>query len=58
MLKPGDVVAAAPDVVHWHGASADQAMVHLGISTRTELGSVRWMGPVSDEQYSILQFHQ
>lgn len=31
MLKPGDVVEIAPNVVHWHGAAPDSWFSHLAI---------------------------
>ena len=55
ILKPGEVVAAAPNVLHWHGASPNTEMAHLGISTQVHLGSVQWKGPVTDEQYATVQ---
>jgi len=51
LLKPGDVVAIPSDVVHWHGAARDSGFVHLGMSTQVHLGSAKWFGPVTDEEY-------
>jgi len=51
LLKPGDVVAIRPDVVHWHGASPESQFVHLGMSTQVHLGPAEWVGPVTDEEY-------
>ncbi|HPQ67507.1 MAG TPA: cupin domain-containing protein [bacterium] len=51
LLKPGDVVAIPPDVVHWHGAAPQSEFVHLGMSTNVHLGPAQWFGPVTDEEY-------
>lgn len=50
-LKRGDVVAIAPDVMHWHGAAPNSEFVHIGMSTQVHLGPAVWAGPVTDEQY-------
>jgi len=50
-LKPGDVVAIRPDVVHWHGASPSSPFVHIGMSTKVHLGPAQWAGAVTDEEY-------
>ena len=31
-LRPGDLVYAAPDEQHWHGATPDRAVAHLALS--------------------------
>jgi len=51
-LKKGDVVAIPPDVVHWHGASPKSQFVHIGMSTQVHKGPAKWLGPVTDEEYS------
>ncbi len=51
-LKPGDVVPIPADVVHWHGAAPKSEFVHLGMSTQVHLGPAKWLGPVTDQEYS------
>lgn len=51
-LKPGDVVAIPPDVVHWHGAAPGSHFIHVGMSTQVSSGPAEWFGPVTDEQYA------
>ena len=51
LLQPGDVVEIPPEVVHWHGAAPDSPFVHLGMSTKTQLGPAKWCGAVTDEEY-------
>lgn len=51
VIRKGDVVTIAPDVVHWHGAAANSSMTHLAINTNTHRGVVTWLEPVTDDQY-------
>lgn len=55
IIRKGDVVTIAPDVVHWHGASADHAMTHLAVNTNTQNGVVVWLDRVTDEEYDKLE---
>lgn len=52
LIKTGDVVEIKHNIVHWHGATPDNEMVHLAISTRVNLGSAEWGEPVTDEHYN------
>lgn len=52
LLKPGDVVPIPPDVVHWHGAAPDSEFVHIGMSTQVQRGPARWLGEVTEAEYS------
>ncbi|MCS3901885.1 cupin domain-containing protein [Methanococcus voltae] len=54
-LKAGDVVEIPKNVKHWHGAAADSWFVHLSVETNSQLGSVEWLEPVSDEEYNKLK---
>jgi len=51
VIRKGDVITIAPDVVHWHGAAANSSMTHLAINTNTHRGVVTWLEPVTDDQY-------
>ncbi|KPX50114.1 Cupin 2 barrel domain-containing protein [Pseudomonas syringae pv. helianthi] len=51
MIKPGDTVWIAPDVKHWHGATATTAMTHIAIAEALEGEVVDWMEKVSDGDY-------
>lgn len=51
-IKKGDVVKCPPNVMHWHGASPDTGMQQLYIIPNTEKGIVKWLHPVSDEEYT------
>jgi quercetin dioxygenase-like cupin family protein len=55
VIKKGDVVKCPPDVLHWHGASPESSMAHLYVLPNTEKGIVKWMHPVSDEEYKVLK---
>jgi quercetin dioxygenase-like cupin family protein len=50
-IKPGDTVWIAPDVKHWHGATATTSMTHIAIAEVLDGKVVDWMEQVSDEDY-------
>ncbi|MCS0461538.1 carboxymuconolactone decarboxylase family protein [Rhizobium favelukesii] len=50
-VGPGDVVWIPPQVRHWHGASAEEAMTHFAVAEALDGNSVTWMEKVSDEDY-------
>ena len=52
ILRKGDVIKCPPNVMHWHGASADTGMQQLYILPKTEKGIVQWLQPVTDEKYT------
>ena len=52
-VRAGDTVYFAPEEKHWHGASADVAMVHIAIQEAKDGRHVDWMEHVSDEQYRV-----
>lgn len=35
-MRKGEVVTCPPNVEHWHGASADQALTHMAMSINTQ----------------------
>ncbi len=50
-VHPGDVVWFSPNEKHWHGATPDAAMTHIGIHEALDGKTVDWLEPVSDEEY-------
>lgn len=50
-MEKGDVVKCPPNVIHWHGATPTDTLVHVAISPNTDKGSVVWLEKVSDEEY-------
>jgi len=50
ILRKGDVIKCAPNIVHWHGASADAAFVQLAVTGNQNGGAV-WLEAVTDEEY-------
>jgi quercetin dioxygenase-like cupin family protein len=50
-IKPGDTVWIAPDVKHWHGATATTSMTHIAIAEVLDGKVVDWMEQVNDEDY-------
>ena len=55
LLHKGDVVAIAPEIKHWHGASPDGGFAHIAISTNTKKGIVDWLEEVTDDEYNSYQ---
>lgn len=53
LLKNGDVVEIPRNVVHWHGAAPDSDFAHIAVSLNTDDGGAVWIGPVTDEEYSL-----
>jgi quercetin dioxygenase-like cupin family protein len=52
-LGPGTTACFAAGEEHWHGASADQAMVHMAIQEADETGSTTdWGRHVSEREYA------
>lgn len=52
VIQKGDVVRIPPDTEHWHGASSGSSLTHIAISPNLQKGSVKWMQPVTDAEYS------
>jgi 4-carboxymuconolactone decarboxylase len=51
-MRSGDVVTIPPGIKHWHGASPQSSMTHLGITEVRDGVAVQWMEKVTDEQYN------
>lgn len=51
-IKKGDVVRIPPDTEHWHGAAPDSGLTHITISPNINKGTVVWLQPVTEEEYS------
>lgn len=54
-IKKGDVVRIPPDTEHWHGAAPDSGLTHITISPNINKGTVVWLQPVTDEEYSRIK---
>lgn len=53
LMRPGDSVYTPPGEQHWHGATRDNFVCHLGMIEGVEGGDgCTWLEPVSDEQYA------
>lgn len=50
-IRQGDVVWVPPGVKHWHGASPDSVLTHIGIQEHVGGKTVDWLEKVSDAQY-------
>ena len=45
---PGQPVSLKPNIAHWHGAAPDSPLTQATMYS----GSLMWMGPVTDDEYS------
>ncbi len=50
-ISKGDVVEIPSTIEHWHGASKYIGMVHIAITNNSPEGPVKWLAPVSEEEY-------
>ena len=48
-LGVGESDYAGPNVVHWHGAAPDKALVQINVGFG---GDTKWMEPVTDAEYN------
>ncbi len=53
-LKKGDIYIIPKDVEHWHGATKDSKFVHIAISNMVNGNNVKWMSPVTADEYSTM----
>lgn len=51
IIQKGDVVKIPSGVEHWHGASSSNPLTHIAFSMNVDRGSVKWLLPVTDEEY-------
>lgn len=51
-IKKGDVVNIPENTEHWHGASAENKMIHIAITNYKDDVQVTWLKPVTDEEYN------
>jgi 4-carboxymuconolactone decarboxylase len=54
-ISIGEVVIIPANIEHWHGASKDNAMTHLAITNISKDKMVKWLNPVTDEEYEGLK---
>jgi 4-carboxymuconolactone decarboxylase len=54
-IRQGDIVWIPAGVKHWHGATANTSMTHIGIQESLDGKAVDWMEQVSDRQYGNSQ---
>ena len=55
VIREGDVVKIPKNVVHWHGASHNNLMVHIAIVPELDKDKTEWLQPVTDEEYNSYQ---
>lgn len=55
VIKKGDVVVIPSNTEHWHGANPNESMTHIAITNNNEEGPVKWLSPVTDDEYNALE---
>ncbi len=55
LIQKGDVVKIPPDAEHWHGADPKIGLTHIAISPNLQKGSVIWLKPVTDQEYTNIK---
>lgn len=53
-IAKGDVVNIPENIEHWHGATADNKMVHIAITNFEKDVQVTWLQPVTDEEFTAV----
>ncbi|WP_093026050.1 carboxymuconolactone decarboxylase family protein [Pustulibacterium marinum] len=53
LIIPGDVIEIAPNVEHWHGATANSWFSHLSIIGNPQTNENNWLEPVSEADYKL-----
>ncbi len=51
-IEKGNVINIPENLEHWHGATATTKMVHIAITKYQGDEFVRWLKPVTDEEYN------
>jgi len=52
VIREGDVIKIPKNIIHWHGASHNSAMVHIAIVPELDKDKTEWLQPVTDEEYN------
>ena len=51
LMHKGDVIICPKGAAHWHGATPDNSVTHIAISTNVQQGGVIWLQQVTDKEY-------
>lgn len=54
VIKSGDTVWIPPNEEHWHGATAENAMVHIAIQEALDNITANWLKKVTDDEYFLI----
>lgn len=52
LIKTGDIIEIAPNIEHWHGATAQSWFSHLAVGCNSKTNENVWLEPVNDEDYA------
>ena len=53
VIKPGDTIWIPPNEEHWHGATANNMMVHLALQESLDGKTANWLEQVSEQDYQL-----
>jgi quercetin dioxygenase-like cupin family protein len=51
IIRKGEVIKCPPNIPHWHGASKDDELIQIAVTT-TLKGATVWLDAVTDEEYN------
>ena len=51
IIKKGDTIRIAPNIIHWHGAAPNKWFAHISIETNLPDNTTTWLEPVTDKEY-------
>jgi 4-carboxymuconolactone decarboxylase len=54
IIKKGDVVKCPPNIPHWHGASKNEQLVQIAV-TSMQNGTTVWLQQVTEEEYESIK---
>ena len=54
VINSGDTVWIPPNEEHWHGATAENAMVHIAIQEALDNSTANWLKKVTDDEYFLI----
>ena len=54
VIKSGDTVWIPPNEEHWHGATHQNAMVHIAIQEALDNNTANWLEKVTDDEYFLI----
>lgn len=51
LIRKGDIISTPANAKHWQGSTPDCRLVYISITDHTNKGHIKWIAPVTDEEY-------